>query len=143
MDTRHKPAVIGESLNIVGDVVAEERSVELNGKIEGEVCCTNLVIASTGRLVGKITAKKVVVLGSVEGPIVTEELVLAAGARVKGDVACRTLVLAKGASLEGRISRQPAENGDARARELPPQRDPRRRNGQPLPWLDARGRRVH
>jgi cytoskeletal protein CcmA (bactofilin family) len=140
MDIRQKPAVIGKHLKIVGNVVAEERGVELNGQLDGEIYCGLLVVSPSGRLSGKVTAKKVVVRGSVEGPIFADELVLAAGGEVKGDVICEIVVLEKGAFLEGRISHDPAMNGRARQSELPAQLDRRRRGGEPQALIDDRGR---
>ena len=135
MEIRQKPAIIGEHLKIVGNVVAEDRSVELNGQIDGEVCCAMLMVASTGRLVGKVTAKKVVVRGSVEGPIFAEELVLAADGHVKGDVVCQTVVLEKGAFLEGRITHRPAMNGASRTTELPARQQSRNHAGEGRPQV--------
>jgi cytoskeletal protein CcmA (bactofilin family) len=104
MDNHHKPTVIGERLNIVGDVVAEGMAVELYGRIDGDVECGLLIVAPTGRLVGRATAQKVVVRGLVDGPIFAGELVLESQGQVRGDISCGTVVIVKGAFLEGHIS---------------------------------------
>jgi cytoskeletal protein CcmA (bactofilin family) len=142
MEIRRKLAVIGGQLKIVGNVLADGLALQLNGQIEGEVYCALLIVASTARLVGKITAEKVVVRGSVEGPIFAEELLLAADAHVKGDINCQTVVIEKGGYLEGRISHRSAKNGEAQPTGLPAQRERRRRDSQHQTSIDGRGRHV-
>lgn len=121
MDSNLKPTIIGERLRIAGDVFAEGMAVELNGRIDGDVACGLLIVAPAGRLVGRITAQKVVVRGLVEGPIFADELVLEAEGQVKGDIHCQTVVIVKGAFLEGHIS-QDATVDEVPRTALPPSR---------------------
>ena len=129
MQSQQKPTVIGERLRIAGEVVAEGLTVELNGRIDGDVSCGVLIVAAAGCVAGKVTARKVVVRGLVEGPIYAGELVLEAEGRVNGDIHCDTVAIDKGAFLEGRIAHGATVNGEVPAADLPLERQRRRRNG--------------
>ena len=59
--------VIAEGLTIVGSVTAEGL-VEVNGRIEGELRCTSLIISRQAHVTRTIVAERVVVDGEVEGP---------------------------------------------------------------------------
>ena len=65
---RDRGTVIAEGLKIVGRVTAEGL-VEVNGKIEGDMHCTSLVVSPQAHITGGIQAEYVVVNGRVEGPI--------------------------------------------------------------------------
>lgn len=104
-DTNRKPVAIRENLRIDGTVIAEQLAIELHGQIKGEIHCGTLVVAPTGRVIGRIVAGKVVVHGFVEGPITAKEVVMTAKSHIKGDLSCETVSVEKGALLEGRITR--------------------------------------
>jgi cytoskeletal protein CcmA (bactofilin family) len=103
--------VIGKGLKIVGNIEADG-SVKIDGKIEGEVHCTVLLISSTAQVIGSIDAVRVVVDGRVLGPIRAKDVLLKSQAKIEGDIYCNTLAVEKGAWVDGRLIRVPISNAD-------------------------------
>jgi cytoskeletal protein CcmA (bactofilin family) len=75
--------------------------VEVNGRIEGELRCTSLVIARGAHVSGSVTAERIIVDGKVEGPIHGGDVVLKSQAHVVGDIHHRTLAIERGAFFDG------------------------------------------
>jgi cytoskeletal protein CcmA (bactofilin family) len=111
--SRQKGTVIAKGLKIVGSVTAEGL-VEVNGEIEGELHGISLLISQGARVVGTITAQRVVVDGSVEGPIQGGDVILKSHAVVVGNIRHRSLSIENGAIFEGCSARaQGAEGQEA------------------------------
>jgi cytoskeletal protein CcmA (bactofilin family) len=98
---QQQATVIAEGLKITGNVEAEG-SVELHGKIEGELHCTSLRISEKGHITGKVAAEDVAVNGTVEGPIYGNDVKLEPQAHVTGNVHHETFAIEKGAFFDGR-----------------------------------------
>jgi len=94
----------------VGSVSAEGL-VEVDGRIEGDVSCTSLVISPNAQIVGSVTAERVVVNGRVQGPIQAGDVVLKSRAHVVGDIRHQSLTIVKGAYFEGRVAQAQGVNG--------------------------------
>ena len=82
---RRRGTIIEEGLKITGSVSAEGL-VEINGRIEGDVHCSSLIISPKAAISGGVEADKVLVDGRVEGPIRGSEVVLKSHAHVVGDI---------------------------------------------------------
>jgi cytoskeletal protein CcmA (bactofilin family) len=108
--SRDKATVIAKGLKIVGSVTADGL-VEVNGRIEGELHGTSLVIARGAHVVGTIAAQRVVVDGTVEGPIQGGEVILKSKAHVVGDIQHQSLSIENGAYFEGRSMQARGANG--------------------------------
>jgi cytoskeletal protein CcmA (bactofilin family) len=98
--SRNRGTVIADGLRIVGQVTAEGL-VEVNGRIEGELHCTSLVIARGAHVSGSVAAERIIVDGKVEGPIRGGDVVLKSQAHVVGDIHHRTLTVERGAFFDG------------------------------------------
>ena len=108
--SRNRGTVIAKGLKIVGSVTAEGL-VEVNGRIEGELHCTSLVISHGAHIAGNIAAERVIVDGTVEGPIHGTDVILKSQARVVGDIHHRSLTIERGASFDGRSIQTQASEG--------------------------------
>ena len=95
----------------MGNVTAEEL-VEINGQVEGELCCTSLIISRNAHIKGPIQAKELVVDGTVEGPVEGGHVLLKSQAHVVGDIRHQSLAIESGAFFDGR-SVQIRGNGQA------------------------------
>ena len=73
--SKNRGTVIAKGLKIVGTVTAEGL-VEVNGRVDGELHCTSLVISRGAHVAGTIAAGRVVVDGNVEGPIQGGDVIL-------------------------------------------------------------------
>ena len=83
--SKNRGTVIAKGLKIVGTVTAEGL-VEVNGRVDGELHCTSLVISRGAHVAGTIAAGRVVVDGRVEGPIQGGDVILKSKAHVVGDI---------------------------------------------------------
>jgi hypothetical protein len=77
--------------------------MQINGELDGEISCTSLIVAKSGKILGTIKAQSVEIDGFVEGPVQAEDVTIKAKAHVVGDIACKTVAIEKGAFIEGRI----------------------------------------
>ena len=102
--------VIGDGLKILGNVTADGL-VEVNGQIEGDLHCTALIVSPKAKIVGSITAERVVVNGKVEGPVQGGDVVLKSQAHVVGDIHHQSLTIEKGAYFDGRAKQAHGANG--------------------------------
>jgi cytoskeletal protein CcmA (bactofilin family) len=98
---RRRGTLIEEGLKITGSVSAEGL-VEINGRVEGDVHCTSLIISPKATISGGVEADRVLVDGRVEGPIRGDEVVLKSHAHVVGDIHHQRLSIEPGAYFVGR-----------------------------------------
>ena len=108
--SRRGRTVIGDGLKILGNVTADGL-VEVNGQIEGDLHCTALIVSPKAKIVGSITAERVVVNGKVEGPIQGGDVLLKSQAHVVGDIHHQSLTIEKGAYFDGRAKQTHGTNG--------------------------------
>ncbi len=94
------PSVIAAGLRIVGDV-ASSGAVHIEGEVDGDIRCAEIMIGEAGRVRGHITAATVVVLGNMAGTISARHVRLAHSATVEGEVIHERLTVEAGARLDG------------------------------------------
>ena len=113
--SKNRGTVIAKGLKIVGTVTAEGL-VEVNGRIDGELHCTSLVISRGAHVAGTIAAGRVVVDGNVEGPIQGGDVILKSKAHVVGDIHHQSLSIESGAFFDGRSVHPSRANAQATER---------------------------
>ena len=100
-----KPATIGSSIVIHGDVAGEEDLI-VDGTIEGTVSFkdNNLVVSENGRVTANINARIIRVDGEVKGELHgSEQVVISPSGKVDGDIRAPRVVLEDGCSFKGSI----------------------------------------
>ena len=107
-------SVIGSELKVVGNV-ASDGELQVEGRIEGDVQCTQLVISPSAHIIGEVTAEDVIVNGRLQGDIHGIRVTLQSNATVEGDIYHQSLAVEDGASFEG-SSRRSADPLKAAAR---------------------------
>jgi cytoskeletal protein CcmA (bactofilin family) len=105
-------SILGPSLKIQGDIVAEE-TFHLDGTLEGTLVCDSLVVGAQGRFKGTLRAREARVAGSVEGALYVGKLIADAGASIFGEVSYTELVVAAGARVEGSVQYAAAFDAEA------------------------------
>jgi cytoskeletal protein CcmA (bactofilin family) len=113
-------SVIGSDLSIEGPniTIRCRGSLRVNGNIEANLHCAELLVGEQAVIVGSITANKVAVSGRVNGAILGDSVVLHSTARVEGDISSRSFSIEEGAIFDGR-SRKVTD-----AAEVAPQLEP-------------------
>ena len=102
-NTRKVDTLIGKETSFKGSLEAPGGAVRIDGYFEGELHIGgDLIIGETGKVIGNVIAKNIVVAGEVNGSIESRgRLELAPSAKVIGDSKMVTLVIEDGAFLQG------------------------------------------
>jgi len=98
---------IGPELVVSGDVVTESQ-LHVDGRIDGNVKCGQLIQGLAGTIAGNIEADEARLAGTVEGTVIARTLWVEASAKILGDVAYETVSIDAGAQIEGRLARRAA-----------------------------------
>ena len=95
--------IIGEGATIKGEII-EENEITVNGSVDGDIQCKNLIIGKTGSIKGKIKADTLYVEGSIEGEINVKELLkLMSSSYVSGKMSYGSLQINEGGKLLGEL----------------------------------------
>ena len=95
--------IIGEGATIKGEIV-EENEITVNGAVDGDIQCKNLIVGKTGSIKGKIKADTLYVEGSIEGEINVKELLkLMSSSYVSGKISYGSLQINEGGKLLGEL----------------------------------------
>lgn len=98
-------SIICSDMTITGSISAAG-AIQIDGKVDGDITATDLVIGSTGEIVGEIKADTLRVKGQVKGSIRAKKVELETGATVVGDIIHGALVIQPDASFEGQVKRE-------------------------------------
>ena len=94
------PSIISYETKIKGDIWGGE-TIHIDGKLEGNIMCNEVIIGTRGYIMGDIKAKSLSVYGTVNGTIDTEELFVANNTRLIGNAYYAKIALEPGAYVEG------------------------------------------
>ncbi len=108
------PCIISAGTKIDGNITDGD-VIHIDGKLEGDVTCRDLVIGSTGAVIGKIQAKNLELYGQLNGSLAVENLFIAGTATFIGDSIYKTIAIEPGAVLEGKcaVSKTQPTDGNA------------------------------
>ncbi len=114
--TRKVDTLVGKECSFKGNLEAPGGALRIDGYYEGELHIGgDLIIGESGRVVGTIVAKNIIIAGEVNGSIEARgKLELAPTARVTGDSKMVTLVVEDGAYLQGMCA--PLPRGELKER---------------------------
>lgn len=106
--TQRKPdgaatrSVIDPWLQITGNLEGDGE-LQIDGHIQGNIRCVQLLVGKAATVDGNITADQVVVRGKVNGTIRSNRVILQEGAQVKSEIFHRRLSIEEGVHFEGSI----------------------------------------
>jgi len=93
---------------VVSGNLATEGQVHVDGRVDGDVKCGQLIQGAAGMIAGSIHAEDARLAGTVEGTVCARTLIVEASAKILGDVAYETISIEAGAQIEGRLARRAA-----------------------------------
>ena len=107
VDDRQAISVIGADLAISGqDVhVISKGKIRVEGRIQGDVRGTEVVVGDVGTVEGVVAGDSVKVFGVIMGTIRGVQVQIEAGAKVEADIHHHSLSVDAGAQVEGRVRR--------------------------------------
>jgi cytoskeletal protein CcmA (bactofilin family) len=114
--SRKLETIVGDDTRVAGQVSAKG-TIRIDGILEGDVDADWVVVGETGKILGNIRSRGVVVGGSVAGNIEAAETVeLMRGAKMTGEIHAPRLSVSEGAFFDGR-SRMKGEAGLSEAQD--------------------------
>lgn len=111
----HTFSVIASDVEIVGNLSARV-DLHVDGKVQGDVTCGNLVQGEGSVIAGKVIAESAKLSGHVEGSIEANDLVIESTARIVGDVVYSNLAIAPGGQIDGKFRHKSSNAAPAPAR---------------------------
>jgi cytoskeletal protein CcmA (bactofilin family) len=109
---RPDPSVLSANTEMKGSITTSDE-LFIQGKLEGNVRATSVIVCPGGVVRGDIHADSVAVHGVVNGNIQGRDVRLCAGAVVDGEIRHNTLGIEPGANFEGSIKRIATETAVA------------------------------
>jgi len=95
--------IIGEGANING-IIKENNEISIQGTVEGDIECKNLMVGKSGILKGKIKTDSLSVEGNVEGELIVKGLLkLMTSGTVSGKISYGSLQINEGGKLMGEL----------------------------------------
>lgn len=95
-------ALISEELTIEGDL-ASEGSIDVSGRIVGDVVASKIEVLAGGQLSGSVKADELTVRGQYTGDAKCSSVAIAAGATVRSNIVAKRLSCESGAEITGRL----------------------------------------
>ena len=102
------PSIIAADMRVNGDLICGG-AIHIDGWIEGDVQCQDIVIGEAATVHGNVHGETVRICGAVEGQVKADNVILAKTARVRGDVLHKTLTIEQVAFFEGVCKRTDAK----------------------------------
>ncbi len=94
------PSIISADLTVVGTLISSG-DLQVDGRIEGDIRASALVIGDEASIQGDVYAEEAIVRGRVEGGIRAKKVQLCATSHVEGNILHEALAMEAGAFFEG------------------------------------------
>ena len=98
------PSIVSFGTKIKGNILGGD-VIHIDGRLEGNVICEELIIGLKGQVVGQVKAKSLSVYGTLQGTAEADNIFIAGGAHLIGDAMHKTIAIEPGAFIEGRCIR--------------------------------------
>ena len=103
------PCIISKGTKLKGDIIDGD-VIQIDGKIEGNISCRELIIGVGGQVTGDVQAHGLELYGELNGSIKVENLFIAGSAKFMGNSEYKTIAIEPGAMLTGQCTRKSEEN---------------------------------
>ena len=99
------PSIVSENTKVVGNIISDG-IIHIDGTVEGDVSCDELIIGIKGCVCGSVTASNLQLYGALKGKALVDNLFVAKSAKLVGDAAHNTIAIEPGAYIDGHCMRQ-------------------------------------
>ena len=76
---------LGAEVTVTGNI-SGQGNLHIDGRVDGDVSCTSLIVGNSGQVNGNITADNAKIAGSINGTVAAKVLTIEASARITGDL---------------------------------------------------------
>lgn len=101
------PTIISENTSIKGDVISDG-IIHIDGSVEGDINCSELVIGIKGTVKGCVTAQNLRLYGTLQGKALVDNLFVSKSAKLIGDATHNSIAIEPGAYIDGHCMRSGA-----------------------------------
>ncbi len=98
------PSIISFGTKIKGNILSGD-IIHIDGSLEGNIVCEELIIGSRGHVYGQVKAKNLSIYGLLQGSAEAENVVLAKSSRIIGDIMHHSIAIEPGAFIDGHCIR--------------------------------------
>lgn len=98
------PTIIGENTRLFGNIESEG-IIHIDGQVEGDVSCDELIIGVKGMVSGSIKTGDLQLFGTLKGKAKADNLFVAKTAKLMGDATHSTIAIEPGAYIDGHCIR--------------------------------------
>lgn len=100
-------SILGADVVVTGNIAASV-DLHIDGKVEGDLKCANLVQGESSEIRGAVAADSAKLAGLVDGSIEAKTLIIHASARITGDVTYESVTIEQGAHVDGKLTHRRA-----------------------------------
>ncbi len=100
---------LGAEVTVTGNI-SGQGNLHIDGRVDGDVSCTSLIVGNSGQVNGNITADNAKIAGSINGTVAAKVLTIEASARITGDLSYDSVSVETGAQVDGRVKRLSRED---------------------------------
>ena len=105
------PSIISQDMTITGNI-ASPGTVQVEGKVIGDIECHELALGETGEVNGHIKCEVAAIHGTVNGELEVTSLTIAASAKINGDIVHENVSIEAQARVEGQLIRRESEQAN-------------------------------
>ncbi len=98
------PSIISENTQVKGDIISNG-IIHIDGHVEGDVSCDELVIGIKGAVVGSVNVTNLHLYGVLQGKAVVDKLFVSKTAKLLGDAMHNSIAIEPGAYIDGHCIR--------------------------------------
>lgn len=98
------PTIIGSNTMIKGDI-ASDGIMQIDGRVEGDIKCLELVIGLKGSVSGCVETQNMQLFGTLQGKAIVDSLFVSKTAKLMGDATHNSLAIEPGAYIDGHCIR--------------------------------------
>ena len=99
------PTIVSENSRVNGDVVSDG-IIHIDGHVEGDVTCDELIIGMKGVVSGVVKTSNLQLFGTLKGKAEVNDLFIAKTAKLLGDATHNSIAIEPGAYIDGRCTRK-------------------------------------
>ena len=101
------PSIVSENTKLIGNIISDG-IIHIDGYVEGDVSCDDLIIGIKGSVSGAVTANNLQLYGALKGKAMVDNMFVAKSAKLIGDAVHNSIAIEPGAYIDGHCLRQGA-----------------------------------
>ena len=102
------PSIVSKDMTIIGNL-ASPGTIQVEGKVTGDIECHELTLSETGEVHGHIKCELAAIHGTVTGELQVTELTVSASANISGDIIHENVSIEAHARVEGQLIRSDSQ----------------------------------